>query len=282
MSSSAVFLCYPTRANRSPGQGPDMEGPISRLREALVEEVRIQSGDPDFDIFMDRTHVEVSENWQRRINEGLDQATLLLVLIQPLLFASSWCREEIDSFLKAEAKAGRDDLIIPVLYVTTPELDIHSTDKLAQKLAERQYFDWRPYRLTTLDAPQTMRAVGALAEKITKALRRSKVKGGVTPPTATVFTNLRPVPSKQAEEELYRFLIAAFSVDEFGRLLRYELPEVAAELPGGPVSPAQFFSNAVEALRRHDALDGRFFDKLASERPRRAGEVQGLRGMFKV
>ena len=48
--------------------------------------------------------------------------TLLLVSITPSFFRSPACRGEVERFLAREHELGRQDLILPVYYVSTPEL----------------------------------------------------------------------------------------------------------------------------------------------------------------
>ncbi len=79
---------------------------------------------------------------------------------------------------------------------------------------------------------------------------------------------------------MYRFLLSAFSVDELSRLLRYTLPELAVELPGGSVAPATYVSEVVGGLARHHAFDQTLFAMLRRERPRREAEIAALQRLF--
>jgi hypothetical protein len=47
-------------------------------------------------IFQDRADVAWGQNWQQRIDEALDVATLLLVIITPGFFSSAACRAELE------------------------------------------------------------------------------------------------------------------------------------------------------------------------------------------
>lgn len=269
-STPAAFLCYPSRGDRLPGQSPDIDGPIARLRDALVEEVRILTGEGEFDIFMDRRSIAAGEAWQARIQAGLDKATLLIALVQPLLLRSAECRDEIMRFREAEERANRDNLILPVLYVDTPELDVRSPDPIARLLAERQHHDFRPLRLKKPDDQRWIDGVAALGKDVSNALLR------VHAPAAPVA----PLPgARPVTHELYAFLLRAFSVDELGRFLRWNYPDVLLELsPGAP--PAHYVQQVVDCLERMNAIKGPLFDMLTRERPRRREEIDRLRAAW--
>src|SRR4029077_17472025 len=98
------------------------DGQLTQFRERLSAEVQVQTGE-EFPIFQDRNDILWGENWQKRIEQELDAVTLLLVIITPGFFRSLACRAEVDRFLVRERELGREDLILPVYYVSTPELD---------------------------------------------------------------------------------------------------------------------------------------------------------------
>jgi hypothetical protein len=115
------------------------DGQLTQFRERLSAEIRGQTGD-EFPIFQDRTDIAWGQNWQTRIDESLDAVTLLLVIITPSFLRSPACRAEVEHFLARERQLGRQDLILPVYYVSTPELDEperRDADELARVLAAR-------------------------------------------------------------------------------------------------------------------------------------------------
>ena len=98
------------------------DGQLTAFRERLAAEVRVQTGE-EFLIFQDRADIAWGQNWQQRISQALDTVTLLLVIITPGFFRSPHCRAETEQFLDRERQLGRDDLILPVYYVSTPQID---------------------------------------------------------------------------------------------------------------------------------------------------------------
>lgn len=144
------------------------DGLVSEFRRRLAAEVRVQTGE-DFVIFQDRNDIAWGQNWQHRIDEALDAATLLVVIITPSLFRSSACRAEIERFLARERELGRRDLILPVYYVSTPELDDpagQNADELAGVLASRQFADWRELRFEPFASPLVRKAIAHLASQM--------------------------------------------------------------------------------------------------------------------
>jgi hypothetical protein len=151
------------------------DGRLTQFRERLSAEVRVQTGE-EFPIFQDRNDIVWGQNWQRRIDQALGGVTLLLVIVTPSFFRSPACRAEVERFLAREHDLGRDDLILPVYYVRTLELEdptLRATDELAQLIASRQYVDWRELRFKPLNSPIVRRAIAELASMIGDAFRRS-------------------------------------------------------------------------------------------------------------
>src|SRR4051794_1143631 len=131
-------------------------GQIRRLRDVLQGEMRMQLGQADFDIFLDRDDIAWGQNWRGRIDGSPGSVTLLIPVVPPGFFASAECRRELELFLARERELGRDDLILPIYYVGAPQLDVaerRAEDPLARELAQRQHTDWRELRFEPFTAP---------------------------------------------------------------------------------------------------------------------------------
>jgi parallel beta-helix repeat protein len=151
------------------------DGLVSEFRRRLAAEVRVQTGE-DFVIFQDRNDIAWGQNWRERIDEALDAATLLVVIMTPSLFRSPACRAEINRFLAREHELGRQDLILPVYYVSAPELDDpvrRNADELAEVLASRQFADWRELRFEPFTSPLVRKAIAHLASRMRDTFWRS-------------------------------------------------------------------------------------------------------------
>lgn len=144
------------------------DGQLSAFRERLAGEIRIQTGTA-FPIFQDRNDIAWGQNWRQRIEETLDEVTLLLVIVTPSLFHSPACREEVARFREREQEMGRTDLILPLYYVSAREMDdpgLRESDDLASLLWERQYADWRELRFEPLTSPVVRKALARLASRM--------------------------------------------------------------------------------------------------------------------
>jgi hypothetical protein len=113
-------------------------GQLSEFREWLGAEVGAQTGQ-EFAIFQDRNDIAWGQNWQQRIDEALDEVTLLLVIITPSLFGSPPCRAEVARFLDRERVLGRGDLILPVYYISPLP---GGKEKTRQPLVEHSLDGW--------------------------------------------------------------------------------------------------------------------------------------------
>jgi F-box protein 11 len=144
------------------------DGQLSQFRERLATEVRAQTG-REFVIFQDRTDIAWGQNWAQRIEETLDVVTLLLVVITPGFFASGACRDEVIRFQQRERDLARADLILPVYYISSREMDDPATresDDMASVLASRQFADWRELRFEPFTSPVVRKAVAQLASRM--------------------------------------------------------------------------------------------------------------------
>jgi hypothetical protein len=165
-----AFMSYASNDDKHDG------GKLTLFCERLSGEVRMQTGE-EFIIFQDRKHILWGQNWKKCIDESLDGATFLIPIITPGFFNSSYCREELQHFLERERKLNRNDLILPVYYVSCPLLDDAGkggTNELAQVIATRQYADWRDLRFESFDSPQVGRRLADFAIQIRAALERTQ------------------------------------------------------------------------------------------------------------
>lgn len=148
-------------------------GRLAALCDRLSAEVRVQTGVP-FPIFRDRKHIEWGQNWRQRIEESLGQVTFFIPVITPSYLASEYCKRELESFLQRERELKRNDLILPIIYVSCPELQTAhlSKDPLIQGIVDHQWVDWRDLRLAPFRSPKVEKAVASLARSIVGAMNR--------------------------------------------------------------------------------------------------------------
>jgi cobaltochelatase CobT len=156
-----AFLSYV----RSDDQHDD--GRITRFRERLEGEVKMQTGRP-FAIFQDRNDIRWGQQWDERITQSLADVTFLIPIVTPSFFESPACRNEFNAFLLREKTLGMNRLILPVLYL---DCDLLSDDRtrenpIADVLKERQWTDWRSLRFKAFDDEKVLEAMADMAKMI--------------------------------------------------------------------------------------------------------------------
>jgi CheY-like chemotaxis protein len=151
-------------------------GAITSLRRLLELGVQVVTGDRTFNIFQDVDGIEFGQKWKKRLTEAISTSRFLIPIVTPLFFKSDPCRDELKQFIEHEKSLGRDDLILPIYFVTAPVLErpeLLKDDTLASEIASRQRYDWRVQADLPPTDPQIRRAVRELAEKIATAIART-------------------------------------------------------------------------------------------------------------
>jgi hypothetical protein len=157
-------------------------GSITSLRQLLELGVQVVTGRPNFNIFQDIDGIEFGQNWQRRLDQAIASTRFLIPIITPLFFSSQACREELQKFFEHERQLGRDDLILPVYFVTAPVLekpDLLKADPLASSIQARQWYDWRSKADLPISDPKIRSAVIDLSQKISSAIARTEASPAV-------------------------------------------------------------------------------------------------------
>lgn len=156
-------------------------GRISRLRERLETSIQFYSGVRAFKIFQDRKDIGWGESWSQRISTNVEDALILFPIATPSYFSSSACIEEASAFQHRQQSLGRNDLILPIYYVTSDhfeaptELPPDTSDaEIAKVLNSHQYEDWRTLRETPETDPAYGKAIERLARRAVEALKRGR------------------------------------------------------------------------------------------------------------
>jgi CheY-like chemotaxis protein len=164
-------------------------GAITALRRLLELGVQVVTGDRTFNIFQDVDGIEFGQKWQKRLSDAISASKFLIPIVTPLFFNSDPCRDELTQFIAHEKNLGRDDLILPIYFVTAPVLErpeLLKDDALASEISTRQRYDWRVQADLPPNDPQIRRSVRELAEKIAGAVGRTRStrSAGAVAPTA--------------------------------------------------------------------------------------------------
>jgi len=154
-------------------------GYITEFRKMLENAVHVVSGDRSFELFQDSEGIVIGANWRKRLSEAIDDSSFLVPMLTPLYFNSEPCREEMTEFLQHERSLDRDDLMLPVYFVTSPRLEKpeeQARDPLAVEVAKRQICDWREQALIPLQEGTTRKAMIGLAGQIV-----GRIQDGIRP-----------------------------------------------------------------------------------------------------
>lgn len=124
-------------------------GRIKELSEDLRAEYRIQTAE-DLELFHDRESIRWGEEWETLIGDAIAGTTFFIPIITPSYFRSNACRQELLKFVREAERAGLDRLLMPVYWVTVPELrdeGAASKDEAVKAIATHQWQDLREVRL---------------------------------------------------------------------------------------------------------------------------------------
>jgi len=140
-------------------------GRLSRLRERLQDEIRVQTG-LKIDLFQDIRDLKWGDRWEQRILDAAAGSLFLIPVVTPGYFLSDPCRREYEAFRSLQEKHGIQGVILPIYYVETDELSDpawREGNAWAEELAARQWVDWRTLRLEPWESPQPNRRVEQMA-----------------------------------------------------------------------------------------------------------------------
>jgi CheY-like chemotaxis protein len=171
MSKPLAFLSYTRKDDEFFG------GYITAFRKMLENAVHVVSGEETFQVFQDIEGIVIGENWRKKLSAVLQESSFFMPMLTPLFFNSGPCREEVTEFRAHEEKMKRDDLILPLYFLTSAKIEKDEEkekDSIAKLLASRQMSDWRENANVPLQEPAARQAVLKLANGIVEAIDRLK------------------------------------------------------------------------------------------------------------
>lgn len=145
-----------------------VNGALTLFRERLNGEIRAQTGGA-FHIFQSTQDIQWGQSTRDRLAQIINSVTFFIPVITPSYFNDETCRTELRLFLEREQALERQDLILPIYYLTIPALEDPSRlsdDPLIKAIADRLYVDWRDLRFETFDSPRARRLIATMAEQI--------------------------------------------------------------------------------------------------------------------
>jgi hypothetical protein len=152
---------------------------IVRLRGRLQQSVQFHTG-ATFEIFLDKDGIGWGQQWEERIRTSLSDALVLFPIITPSYFSSKPCRDEFLAFRQRQKALGRDDLILPIYYLTSEMLEGHEGDadpdqlSIAQYILDHQHEDFRSLRASEETDPSYAQAMERLGQRVADVLKRGR------------------------------------------------------------------------------------------------------------
>jgi hypothetical protein len=151
-------------------------GKLSKLRERIQEELRLQLGRTkrDFRLWQDKVAIAHGELWEDTIKKGISESVFFIPIITPTAIRSSHCKFEFESFLAREKELDRNNLIFPILYVQVPALtdDRWRQDPLLAIIGSRQYEQWQTLRQLDPSSTEVALRVEKFCANICRALQQ--------------------------------------------------------------------------------------------------------------
>jgi hypothetical protein len=146
-------------------------GAILDLSRKVMEEYNLLSGEP-LKLFVDNDSIAWGQEWRARIDLALAQTTFFIPIITPRYFTRPECQRELLEFAAKAKSLGVEDLLLPILYIETPDLSDESPDEAVALVARTQYVDWRANRLLEPGSREYRTAVNSLARRLLEIARQ--------------------------------------------------------------------------------------------------------------
>lgn len=263
-----AFLSYTRRDDEHE------RGRITEIRKQLQSEVEVQTGRP-FQIFQDQENISVGQPWRTQIQLSIDNTSLLIAVVTPSFLLSSACRDEVSRFIRREQELGRDDLIIPVVYIPTPALT-NADDEVARVLRERQFADWTELRFEELSSSLVRRKISELATGIVAALQRDLETPSDSAKKSIAKDDEQPgfieivADAENTMPHLYETIVAwGEELNSYSEVLRNATERMqAADQPGRPAAARitimhQLKEELEEPVSRMEFLADQYVEQLA-------------------
>jgi len=173
-------------------------GHLSDLHELLENALQLQIGQrPKVSIFRDKKAIPGGSEWEAEIHKALDRSSFLIPIVTPGFLQSEWCCREVKRFRVREQALGRSNLIFPLYYIDTKNIDPANLDAEVRRLTcALHYTDFRDLRYRDLKSEDVKKRVGELAEHISSALRGQMAEQNVWP----VGKRPEPIPPTAADK----------------------------------------------------------------------------------
>lgn len=106
---------------------------IDRLAEFLEEEVNARLTGATFEIWRDKSHIQIGEKWSDTIEDAIRNSHVFIAVLTPRWFDSTFCAKEFTLFEKMEEQVSAGQYIIPII-VRNVDSQVSFFDKDQQRI----------------------------------------------------------------------------------------------------------------------------------------------------
>ena len=161
-------------------------GRIVQLGRDIVSELKAISGDDELELFLDRENLHIGDHWRPKVDDALSNVSFFIPILTPRFFRRAECRRELQFFMDQAKLLGISEIIMPVLYIDTPELhDSTSSDSLIKLLQGVQWESWTEVRAEGRSSSTYRKGIERLGQELDR--RRKLVESTDIIPAATEF-----------------------------------------------------------------------------------------------
>jgi TIR domain len=154
----------------------DDHGRILDLCSHISNRVRFRTG-VEFEIFHDREGLHWGDDWQEKLDEALQETAFLIPVVTPSYFLSVQCRRELIQFSSTAESLGLAELILPIYYMDSGQLDADiPDDEIVRLIKKYQWEDFRPAALADYTSSIYRQAVDHLAKEIIRRAGEADAK----------------------------------------------------------------------------------------------------------
>ncbi len=192
---------------------------------------------------------------------GAQRTTFLIPIVTPSFFESTECRKELIEFVGEAKSLGVEELVLPIYYVTVPELeDEEPADEAMAIIKRTQWEDLRDVRLKDESDPDHRARVARLAERLIEIAEAVEATQPASPPLVQAVTTdaVSAEAAVDAEDDEGGLLDRMAAGEE-------AMPKVAEALAGFGADLNELNERAQDATREMDeaAARGTFAARLA-------------------
>lgn len=153
-------------------------GRITSLAKQLRTQYRLQTGE-ELDLFRDRESLEWGDEWKSRIADAIAGTTFFIPVVTPSYFKSQACRNELFRFALEAKKLGLEQLLMPVYWVSVPELDDDAEDSSDEAIRLISRFHWQDLRGVRLEDEDSAAFRKPVSQLATELVNRTRVASSV-------------------------------------------------------------------------------------------------------